>query len=91
MRRGPLPGREPFGDVVRLECLDAESCVELATLPMAALNVHYANADLVELIASMLKISQTLTVLLALTGFVVRESTQPASGRHETKRCATDP
>jgi WD40 repeat protein len=47
----PLPGREPFGDVVRLECLDTESCVELATEPMAALNVHYAAADLVELIA----------------------------------------
>jgi WD40 repeat protein len=47
----PMPGRKPFGDVVRLECLDAESCVELATLPMAALNVNYANADLVEFIA----------------------------------------
>lgn len=47
----PLPGREPFGDTVRLECLDAESCVELATEPMAALNVHYANADLVELVS----------------------------------------
>ena len=46
----PLPGRKPFGDVVGLECLEAESCVELATVPMAALNVHYANADLVELI-----------------------------------------
>ena len=46
----PLPGRKPFGSVVRLECLDAESCAELATEPMAALNVHYANAGLVELI-----------------------------------------
>jgi WD40 repeat protein len=47
----PLPGRKPFGDVVRLNSLDAEACTELATLPMAALNLHYAHADLVELIA----------------------------------------
>lgn len=47
----PLPGREPFGDLVRLECLDTESCDELATTSMAALNLHYASTDLVELIA----------------------------------------
>jgi WD40 repeat protein len=44
----PMRGRKRFGDVIRIENLDAESCTELATLPMAALNVHYAKADLVE-------------------------------------------
>jgi WD40 repeat protein len=47
----PEPGRKPFGDVIRLECLDDEACFELATEPMAALNAHYAHAALVELIA----------------------------------------
>jgi WD40 repeat protein len=47
----PLPGRKPVGDVVRIETLDAETCAELATVPMAALNAHYIKADLVELIA----------------------------------------
>jgi WD40 repeat protein len=46
----PLPGRRPFGEVIKLECLDAESCVELLTLPMAALNVGYAGDELVELV-----------------------------------------
>lgn len=36
-----LPGRKPFGDVLRLECLDPEACAELATQPMAALNLRY--------------------------------------------------
>ena len=44
----PVRGRKRFGDVVRLESLDAEACVELATLPMAALNLDYAKAVLVE-------------------------------------------
>jgi hypothetical protein len=47
----PLRDRKPFGDVVRLDSLDAEACAELATLPMAALNAHYAKADLVEQLA----------------------------------------
>jgi WD40 repeat protein len=47
----PAPGRKSFGDVIRLECLDDEACAELATEPMAALNAHYARADLVELVA----------------------------------------
>jgi WD40 repeat protein len=47
----PAPGRKPFGDVIKLECLDDEACAELATEPMAALNAHYARADLVELVA----------------------------------------
>ena len=41
-------GRKRFGQIVRLESLDAEACTDLATLPMAALNVHYAKAGLVE-------------------------------------------
>ena len=45
------PGHERFGDLIRLDCLDAESCAELATLPMAALHLRYASADLVELVA----------------------------------------
>lgn len=44
----PVRGRKRFGDLVRLEDLDAESCVELATVPMAALNVSYAKSNLVE-------------------------------------------
>jgi WD40 repeat protein len=44
----PVRGRQRFGDVVRIESLDAEACTELATSPMAALNVHYAKSDLVE-------------------------------------------
>jgi WD40 repeat protein len=47
----PVRGRKRFGDVVRLESLDADSCADLATEPMAALNVRYAKADLVEHIA----------------------------------------
>ena len=47
----PVRGRKRFGEVVRLESLDAESCAELATLPMAALNVSYAKAALVEHLA----------------------------------------
>jgi hypothetical protein len=47
----PPTGRKAFGDVIKLDCLDVESCVELATDPMAALNAHYANGDLAELIA----------------------------------------
>lgn len=43
----PVRGRRRFGDLVRLESLDAEACGELATLPMAALGVHYAKAELV--------------------------------------------
>jgi hypothetical protein len=46
----PAAGRKAFGDVIRLECLDDESCAELVSDPMAALNAHYARADLVELI-----------------------------------------
>ena len=44
----PVRDRKRFGDIVRIENLDAEACTELATLPMAALNVHYAKTDLVE-------------------------------------------
>ncbi len=44
----PVRGRKRFGDLVKLEELDAESCAELATLPMAALNVSYTKSDLVE-------------------------------------------
>jgi WD40 repeat protein len=44
----PVRGRKRFGDIVRIENLDAEACTELATLPMAALNVHYAKSELVE-------------------------------------------
>ena len=44
----PLPGRKQLGGVVRLEALDYEACVELATEPMAALNLRYASAGLVE-------------------------------------------
>lgn len=44
----PVRGHKRFGDVIRLESLDAESSAELVTLPMAALNVQYAKADLVE-------------------------------------------
>jgi hypothetical protein len=47
----PVRGRKRFGDVVRLESLDTESCAELVTLPMAALNVEYAKAELVEHVA----------------------------------------
>ena len=47
----PVRGRKRFGDVVRIESLDAEACTELATLPMAAMNVHYAKSDLVECLA----------------------------------------
>jgi len=47
----PVRGRKRFGDVVRLETLDAEACAELATLPMAALNVQYAKVDVVEEVA----------------------------------------
>ncbi len=47
----PVRGHKRFGGLVRLENLDAESCAELATLPMAALNVHYAKVDLVEHVA----------------------------------------
>ena len=44
----PVRGRKRFGDIVRIENLDAEACTELATSPMAALNVHYAKTDLIE-------------------------------------------
>jgi WD40 repeat protein len=44
----PVRGRKRFGDLVRLEELDDESCAELATVPMAALNVSYAKNNLVE-------------------------------------------
>ncbi len=47
----PVRGRKPFGHIVRLESLDAEACADLVTVPMAALNVHPAKADLVEEIA----------------------------------------
>jgi hypothetical protein len=47
----PVRGHKRFGGLIRLENLDAESCAELATLPMAALNVHYAKVDLVEHLA----------------------------------------
>lgn len=46
----PMRGRKRFGEVVRLDSLDADACAELATVPMAALNVEYAKADLVETI-----------------------------------------
>jgi WD40 repeat protein len=44
----PVRGRKRFGELVRLEELDAEACAELATVPMAALNVGYTKSDLVE-------------------------------------------
>jgi WD40 repeat protein len=47
----PLPGRKRVGDVVRLDALDDEACMELCTVPMAALGAEYARADLVDLIA----------------------------------------
>jgi hypothetical protein len=47
----PRPDHTPFGEVVRLEGLDTEACVELATEPMAALNLRYARRELVEHLA----------------------------------------
>ncbi len=47
----PLPGRRAVGDAVRLDALDAEACAEFATVPMAALNLHYADAELAGYIA----------------------------------------
>lgn len=44
----PVRGRKRFGETVRLEQLDAEACLEFATIPMAALNVSYARNELVE-------------------------------------------
>jgi hypothetical protein len=44
----PRRDRKPFGEVVRLENLDAEASAELATLPMEALNLQYAKADVAQ-------------------------------------------
>ena len=47
----PAPGRQPFGDLIKLENLDDEACTSLITEPMNALDAYYVRTDLIELIA----------------------------------------